>query len=68
MSFENYEQMENAFNDIENEFFHPTYYQIGLTSDAFNGVYAVQAMDSTTGKEKHIEKDSDGYYLTFDCS
>lgn len=66
MSFENYEQMENAFNDIENEFFHPTYYQIGLTSDAFNGVYAVQAMDSTTGKEKHIEKDSDGYYLTFD--
>lgn len=52
MRFENYEQMENAFNDIENEFFHPTYYQLGLTSDAFNGVYAVQAMDSTTGKEK----------------
>lgn len=66
MSFENYEQMENAFNDIENEFFHPTYYQLGLTSDAFNGVYAVFAMDSTTDEEKHIEKNSLGDFLTFD--
>ena len=60
MSFENYEQMESAFNDIENEFFHPTYYQLGLTSDAFNGVYAVFAMDSTTDEEKHIEKNTLG--------
>lgn len=66
MSFENYEQMESAFNDIENEFFHPTYYQLGLTSDAFNGVYAVFAMDSTTDEEKHIEKNSLGDFLTFD--
>ena len=66
MSFENYEQMENAFNDIENEFFHPTYYQLGLTSDASNGVYAVFAMDSTTDEEKHIEKNSLGDFLTFD--
>lgn len=66
MSFENYEQMESAFNDIENEFFHPTYYQLGLTSDAFNGVYAVFAMDSTTDEEKHIEKNTLGDFLTFD--
>ena len=66
MSFDSYEDMENAFNDIENEFFHPTYYQLGIVTDAIAEVYAVQAMDSTTGKEKHIEKDSDGYYLTFD--
>ena len=56
----------DAFNDIENEFFHPTYYQLGIVTDAIAEVYAVQAMDSTTGKEKHIEKDADGYYLTFD--
>lgn len=66
MSFDSYEDMENAFNDIENEFFHPTYYQLGIVTDAIAEVYAVQAMDSTTGKEKHIEKDADGYYLTFD--
>lgn len=66
MSFDSYEDMENAFNDIENEFFHPTYYQLGIVTDAIAEVYAVRAMDSTTGKEKHIEKDADGYYLTFD--
>ncbi|MGN1107381.1 MAG: YodL domain-containing protein, partial [Huintestinicola sp.] len=66
MSFDSYEDMENAFNDIENEFFHPTYYQLGIITHAIAEVYAVQAMDSTTGKEKHIEKDADGYYLTFD--
>ena len=66
MSFDSYEDMENAFNDIENEFFHPTYYQLGIITHAIAEVYAVQAMDSTTGKEKHIEKDDNGYYLTFD--
>lgn len=66
MSFDNYEDIENAFNDMDNEFFHPTYYQLDLTSDAFSEVYAVYEMDSTTGKEKHITKDADGYYLTFD--
>jgi len=65
MSFDDYEQLNSAFEDIDNEFFHPTAYQVLETSDAFDEFYALYRIDTITGEEKGIVYNSDGEYVGF---
>ncbi|MBP1546582.1 MAG: hypothetical protein J6A37_08280 [Oscillospiraceae bacterium] len=65
MSFDDYEQLNSAFEDMDNEFFHPTAYQVLETSDAFDEFYALYRIDTITGEEKGIVYNSDGEYVSF---
>ncbi len=65
VGFDGIDMVRAMFEDNANEFFHPTAYRIGLTSDTYEDGYYISRYDLTTGKEKSPCMDDENNMLLF---